>query len=145
MCICGFRSIFQRVRNHFNKMEVIKMKSLAELQAIRDKAKANVTLRKDDHAVRIVVGMATCGIAAGARPVMNAIMEEVAKRNLEHVAVTQTGCIGICRLEPIVEVYVPGEEKVTYVKMDPNKAAEVVAEHIVNGRIVTKYTIGAQQ
>ncbi len=121
------------------------MKSLAELQAIRDKAKANVTLRKDDHAIRVVVGMATCGIAAGARPVMNSIMEEVAKRNLEHVAVTQTGCIGICRLEPIVEVYVPGEEKVTYVKMDPSKAAEVVAEHIAGGRIVTKYTIGAQQ
>ncbi len=121
------------------------MKSLAELQAIRDKAKANVTLRKGDHAVRVVVGMATCGIAAGARPVMNAIMEEIAKRGLEHVAVTQTGCIGICRLEPIVEVYVPGEEKVTYVKMDPAKAAEVVSEHIVNGRVVTKYTIGAQQ
>ena len=121
------------------------MKSLAELQAIRERAKANVTLRKDDHNVRVVVGMATCGIAAGARPVMNAIMEEVAKRNLAHVAVTQTGCIGICRLEPIVEVYVPGEEKVTYVKMDPNKAAEVISEHIVNGRVVTKYTIGAQQ
>ncbi len=121
------------------------MKSLAELEAIRNKAKANVNLRKDDHAVRIVVGMATCGIAAGARTVMNTIMEEVAKRKLEHIAVTQTGCIGICRLEPIVEVYVPGEEKVTYVKMDPFKAAEVISEHIVNGRIVTKYTIGAEQ
>ncbi len=121
------------------------MKSLAELEAIRNKAKANVNLRKDDHAVRIVVGMATCGIAAGARPVMNAIMEEVAKRNLEHVTVTQTGCIGVCRLEPIVEVYVPGEEKVTYVKMDTKKAAEIVGEHIVNGRVVSKYTIGAEQ
>lgn len=121
------------------------MKSLAELEAIRNKAKANVTLRKDDHAVRVVVGMATCGIAAGARPVMNAFMEEVAKRNLEHVAVTQTGCIGVCRLEPIVEVYVPGEEKVTYVKMDVKKVAEIVSEHIVNGRVVSKYTIGAEQ
>ena len=121
------------------------MKSLAELEAIRNKAKGSVNLRKDDHAVRVVVGMATCGIAAGARPVMNAIMEEVAKRNLEHVAVTQTGCIGVCRLEPIVEVMVPGEEKVTYVKVDPKKAAEIVSEHIVNGRVVTKYTIGAEQ
>ena len=121
------------------------MKSLAELEAIRNKAKGGVSLRKDDHAVRVVVGMATCGIAAGARPVMAAIMEEVAKRNLEHVAVTQTGCIGVCRLEPIVEVMVPGEEKVTYVKVDPSKVAEIVSEHIVNGRVVTKYTIGAAQ
>lgn len=121
------------------------MKSLAELEAIRNRAKGGVNLRKDDHAIRVVVGMATCGIAAGARPVMSAIMEEVAKRNLEHVAVTQTGCIGVCRLEPIVEVLVPGEEKVTYVKMDAKKAAEVVSEHIVNGRIVTKYTIGAAE
>ncbi len=121
------------------------MKSLAELEAIRNRAKGSVTLRKDDHAVRVVVGMATCGIAAGARPVMNAFMEEVAKRNLEHVAITQTGCIGVCRLEPIVEVFVPGEEKVTYVKMTPEKAAEVVSEHIVNGRVISKYTIGAEQ
>ena len=121
------------------------MKSLAELEAIRNKAKGNVTLRKDDHAVRVVVGMATCGIAAGARPVLAAIMDEVAKRNLEHVAVTQTGCIGVCRLEPIVEVLVPGEEKVTYVKVDPQKAAEIVNEHIVNGKVVTKYTIGAAE
>ena len=121
------------------------MKSLAELEAIRNKAKGSVNLRKDDNAVRIVVGMATCGIAAGARPVMNAIMQEVAKRNLENVTVTQTGCIGVCRLEPIVEVYVPGEEKVTYVKMDEKKAAEIVSEHIVNGRIVSNYTIGAAQ
>ncbi len=121
------------------------MKSLAELEAIRNKAKANVVLRKDDHAVRVVVGMATCGIAAGARPVMNAFMEEIARRNIEHVAVTQTGCIGVCRLEPIVEVYVPGEEKVTYVKMDPKKVPEIVSEHIVNGRVVSKYTIGAEE
>ena len=122
------------------------MKSLAELQAIRDRAKMAVNVRENSEAkTRVLVGMATCGIAAGARPVMNAFMEEAAKRNLSHVAVTQTGCIGICRLEPIVEVYIPGEEKVTYVKMDANKAKEVVAEHLVNGRIVTKYTIGANQ
>ena len=95
--------------------------------------------------MKVVVGQGSCGIAAGARPVMAAIMEEVSKRNLQHVAVTQTGCIGVCRLEPIVEVMVPGEEKVTYVKVDPQKAAEIVSEHIVNGRVVTKYTIGAAQ
>lgn len=121
------------------------MKSLAELEAIRQKVVSNVTMRKDDHAIRIVVGMATCGIAAGARPVMNAFVEEIAKRNLEHVSVVQTGCIGMCRLEPIVEVLVPGEEKVTYVKMTPDKARQVVAEHIVNNHPVKEYTVGENQ
>lgn len=121
------------------------MKSLAELEAIRQKVAMNVTMRKDDHAVRVVVGMATCGIAAGARPVMSAFVEEIGKRNLEHVSVVQTGCIGMCRLEPIVEVIVPGEEKVTYVKMTPEKARQVVAEHIVNKRPVKEYTIGENQ
>ena len=120
------------------------MKSLAELQALRDKMKNNMGIRNDDAAqVRVVVGMATCGIAAGARPVLAAFTEEVAKRNLSNVAVGQTGCIGICQYEPVVEVYMPGEEKVTYVKMTPEKAARVVADHLVNGNVVTEYTIGA--
>ena len=121
------------------------MKSLAELQAIRNKTINNVVMRKEGDNIRIVIGMATCGIAAGARPVMNAFMEEISKRGLGNVAVTQTGCIGVCRLEPIVEVYMPGKEKVTYVKMDAKKAVEVVAEHIVNGRAVNQYTIGAAE
>ncbi len=121
------------------------MKSLAELEAIRAKTLGNVTMRKDDHAVRVVVGMATCGIAAGARPVMAAFVEEIGKRGLDHVNVTQTGCIGVCRLEPIVEIYMPDQEKVTYVKMTPEKAKKVVAEHLVNGRIVSEYTIGAAE
>ena len=121
------------------------MKSLAELEAIRQRVASNVTMRKDDHAIRVVVGMATCGIAAGARPVMSAFVEEIGKRNLEHVSVVQTGCIGVCRLEPIVEILVPGEEKVTYVKMTPDKAKQVVAEHLVNGRPIKEYTIGAAE
>ncbi len=121
------------------------MKSLADLEAIRKKTLDQVTLRKDEDGIRIIVGMATCGIAAGARPVMNAFMEEVAKRNLEHVTITQTGCIGMCRLEPIVEVILPDKEKVTYVKMSPEKVARVVAEHLVNGNPVTEYTIGAAE
>ena len=121
------------------------MKSLAELEAIRNKTINNVIMRTEGDNIRIVVGMATCGIAAGARPVMNAFMEEISKRGLGNVAVTQTGCIGVCRLEPIVEVYLPGQEKVTYVKMDAKKAVEVVAEHIVNGRVVNQYTIGAAE
>ena len=121
------------------------MKSLAELQEIRNRAINQVNLRKDrEDGIRVVVGMATCGIAAGARPVLNAFLQEVDKRNLSNVTVTQTGCIGMCRLEPIVEVYVPGQEKVTYVKMTEEKAARIVAEHIINNQPVTEYTIGAE-
>ncbi len=121
------------------------MKSLAELQEIRNKTLENITMRKEEEGIRVVVGMATCGIAAGARPVMSAFVEEIAKRNLANVTVAQTGCIGVCRLEPIVEIIAPGEEKVTYVKMTPEKAARVVAEHIVNKQVVTEYTIGAAE
>ena len=120
------------------------MKTLAELEAIRAKALESIAMRKDVHdAARVVVGMATCGIAAGARPVMLAFVEEINKRKLEHVTVSQTGCVGMCRLEPMVDVFVPGQEKVTYVKLTPEKVARIVAEHIVNGRPVTEYTIGA--
>ena len=121
------------------------MKSLAELAAIRARMIEQVNLRKDDNVdTRIVVGMATCGIAAGARPVMLAFIEELKKRGIENVTVAQTGCIGMCRLEPMVEVYVKDQEKVTYVHMDPDKVARVVGEHIVNGKPVDEYTIGAQ-
>lgn len=121
------------------------MKSLAELEAIREKMKGKVAIRESaDNTVRIVVGMATCGIAAGARPVLNALAEAVSKENLsDHVTVTQTGCIGICQFEPVVEVFEQGKEKVTYVKMNPEKAQQVVEKHIKGGNVVTEYTIGA--
>ena len=121
------------------------MKTLAELQAIRDKAREKMAVR-DNHeeATRVVVGMATCGIAAGARPVLNAFTDEVEKRHLNNIIVTQTGCIGMCQLEPIVEVFVPGKEKVTYVKMTPDKVARIVADHLVNGNVVAEYTVGSQ-
>ena len=120
------------------------MKSLAELQAIRDKARGKVTLREgQDDAIRVLVGMATCGIAAGARPVLTTIVDEVAKRGLQNVMVTQTGCIGICQFEPVVEVVEPGKDKITYVKMTPEKAVRMVNDHLVNGNVVTEFTIGA--
>ena len=119
------------------------MKSLEELAAIRDKMKSTVVLREGSNAIRIVVGMATCGIAAGARPVLNTFVEEVNKQGLlDKATVTQTGCIGICRFEPVVEVYEAGKEKVTYVKMTPEKAQRVVAEHIKGGKVDAEYTIG---
>ena len=119
------------------------MKSLAELQAIRDKARAEINVREENpDAIRVLVGMATCGIAAGARPVLSAFVDEVAKRKLKDVTVTQTGCIGICQYEPVVEIAIPGQEKITYVKMTPEKVARIVNDHIVNGNVVTEYTIG---
>ena len=120
------------------------MKSLAELQAIRDKARAQISLRENsDNSIRVLVGMATCGIAAGARRVLTTMVDEVRKRQLNNVVVTQTGCIGICQFEPVVEVVTPDGEKTTYVKMTPEKAIRVVNDHLVNGNVVTEYTIGA--
>lgn len=119
------------------------MKSLAELAAIREKMKDKVVLREGTNDMRVVVGMATCGIAAGARPVLNTFVEEVNKAGLSgNVTVTQTGCIGVCQYEPIVEVFEAGKEKVTYVKMTPEKAQRVVNEHLKGGKVVTEYTIG---
>ncbi|MCI9575483.1 MAG: (2Fe-2S) ferredoxin domain-containing protein [Clostridiales bacterium] len=120
------------------------MKSLAELQAIREKARSQISVREGSNdAVRVLVGMATCGIAAGARPVLTAILDEISKRGLNKITVTQTGCIGICQFEPVVEVIAPGQEKVTYVKMTPEKAVRMVNDHLVNGNVVTEFTIGS--
>lgn len=116
---------------------------MEELLALRDKTREKMAVRDDDnHAVRVVVGMATCGIAAGARPVLNKLVDEVAKRNLANVSVTQTGCIGMCQYEPIVEVMEPGKEKVTYVKVTPEKAEKIVVDHLVNGNPVAEFTVG---
>ena len=120
------------------------MKSLEELAALRERMKNNVAMRQDNStATRVVVGMATCGIAAGARPVLTAFVEEVNRRGLKDVVVTQAGCIGMCKLEPIVEVFQPGKEEVTYGKMTPEKVSRIVTEHLVNGSPVTEYTVGA--
>ncbi|MBO5403202.1 MAG: (2Fe-2S) ferredoxin domain-containing protein [Clostridia bacterium] len=119
------------------------MKTLAELAQIREKMKDKVGIREGVNGVRIVVGMATCGIAAGARPVLNTLVEEVSKEGLSATAtVTQTGCIGICQYEPVVEVFEAGKEKVTYVKVTPDMAKRIVAEHIKGGKPVAEYTIG---
>jgi NADP-reducing hydrogenase subunit HndB len=122
------------------------MKSLADLQAIRAKTLENINMRKEDeNAARVVIGMATCGIAAGARPVMLKFLEEIKKRDLQHVTVSQTGCIGMCRLEPMVDVILPGKEKVTYVKVKPDMVERIVTEHLIGGTPVAEYTIGAAE
>ena len=122
------------------------MKSLEELKAIREKMKRQMDLREDNESnIRVVVGMATCGIAAGARPVMTAFLDEIERRGLNNITVSQTGCIGVCRLEPIAEVFVPGEEKVTYVRLRPEMIPAIVEQHLVNHNVVQDYTIGAAE
>ncbi len=122
------------------------MKSLAELAAIKQKMQDKVVIREGVAGVRVVVGMATCGIAAGARPVLNAFVAGVTENGLgDKVTVTQTGCIGICQYEPVVEIFEEGKDKVTYVKLTAEKAQEIVKEHLVGGKIVEKYTIGANK
>ncbi|MDF2870993.1 MAG: hypothetical protein K0R05_2568 [Anaerocolumna sp.] len=121
------------------------MKTLEELQAIREKMQGQIGLRSETASqTRVVVGMATCGIASGARPVLTALSDAVQERNLTDIAVVQTGCIGLCQYEPIVEVFAPGKEKVTYVKMTPEKALEVLEQHLLSGKVVDKYTISSE-
>ena len=121
------------------------MKSLEELKAIREKMQNQVSMRGEDHThTRVVVGMATCGIASGARPVLTTLSNLVQEKNLTgKVAVTQTGCIGLCQYEPIVEVIEPGKDKVTYIKMNPEKAAEIVERHLIGGHVVENYTLNS--
>ncbi len=121
------------------------MKSLSELEEIRSCTlnRLNLTGTAEENHIRVVIGMATCGIAAGAKPVMERFREEVEKRGLKSVSISQTGCIGLCRLEPMVDVFLPGKGKVTYVHVTPDKVSRIVAEHIVNGRPVEEFTIGA--
>ena len=122
------------------------MKSLAELQAIRDKMKSKVILREGSNEIRVVVGMATCGIAAGARPVLNAFVEAINAENLtDKVTVSQTGCIGICQYEPVVEIQEAGKEKITYVKMTAEKVQTVVDKHLKGGNVVSEFTIANTQ
>ena len=121
------------------------MKSLAELQAIKEKMQNKVALRDGSGEMRVVVGMATCGIAAGARPVLSSFVEEINNSDLAgKVTVSQTGCIGLCQYEPIVEVYEADKEKITYVKMTPEKAKKVVEEHIKGGKVVAEYTFAKE-
>lgn len=120
------------------------MKTLAELAAIRERMQSKVVIREGANATRVVVGMATCGIAAGARPVLNAFVDSVNTLGLtDKVTITQTGCIGICQYEPVVEIYEEGKEKVTYVKLDAAKATEIVEKHLKGGKVVEEYAIGA--
>ena len=147
--ICSHIAIILSMNKTYNSVKHLRdeedyyMKSLEELKAIREKAKANMGIREDrENMVRVMVGMATCGIAAGARPVLSAFVNEIANEKLD-VIVGQTGCIGICQYEPVVEIFEPDGTKTTYVKMTPERAAKVVHRHLKGGEIVNEYTIGS--
>lgn len=120
------------------------MKSLEELRAIRDKMELQVNMRTEDHLqqIRVVVGLATCGIASGARLILNKFAETVIEKGLDNVIVTQTGCIGLCQYEPIVEIIEPGKDKVTYINVTPDKVNEIIQSHLIDGKIIAKYTVG---
>ncbi len=120
------------------------MKSLKELEQLRDQYKVAYSLAGTDaDQTRVMVGLATCGVAAGARPVYDALVKEVEACRIKNVMVVQTGCVGICQYEPVVEIVSPKLGRVTYVHMTAEKMKQVVAEHLLNGKIVEEYTIGA--
>jgi len=111
------------------------IKSLADLRKIKAESQLQTKARKSND-TQIIIGMGTCGIAAGAREVMTAVLEELAKRNLNNVSVLQTGCIGMCQKEPLLDVVRPGEDRVTYGPVSPSDVPRIIAEHLVNGNIV---------
>lgn len=115
------------------------MKSFDDLLKLKEK----LDEQSDDDKIQILVGLATCGISAGAKPVMESLIEKIKELKLENVVVKQTGCIGICRLEPMFEVYSLDGSRTTYVDMNSEKAKEVVEQHILKGHVIDKYTIGA--
>jgi len=120
------------------------MKSLEELARIREQAKSQIELRESSGGPRIIIGMGTCGIAAGARETLLAVLDELGKRNLSNVTVTQTGCVGLCDREPLVDVVLPGQPKVTYGRVDPNRARQIIANHVVNGSIVGDLVVATE-
>ena len=111
------------------------IKSLAVLRKIKAESQKETEARKNND-TQIIIGMGTCGIAAGARAVMTAVLEELAKRGLHNVAVLQTGCIGMCQKEPLLDIVRPGEDRVTYGPVKPEDVPRIIADHLVNGIVV---------
>jgi NADP-reducing hydrogenase subunit HndB len=117
------------------------VKSLEELTKLREDAKKLTGLRERSEGIKIVIGMATCGIAAGARETLRVFLDELGNQNISDIAITQTGCLGHCDQEPLVELYIPGKDKVTYGKVNADRARQIVANHIVNGNVMNEWVI----
>ena len=121
------------------------MKSLEDLKRIREQAQAQIRMRTQEANTKIIVGMGTCGIAAGARDTLMAILDELAKRNIQDVVVTQTGCVGLCEYEPLVNVIKSGQPKITYMKVSPERARQIIASHIVNDQIMNEWVLSTEE
>lgn len=121
------------------------MKSLEDLKRIREQAQAQIRMRTQEANTKIIVGMGTCGIAAGARDTLMAILDELAKRNIQDVVVTQTGCVGLCEYEPLVNVIKSGQPKITYMKVSPERARQIIASHIVNDQVINEWVLSTEE
>ena len=119
--------------------------NIEELRKIKEKMQKELDLRAGEKAIKVVVGMGTCGIAAGARQVMAAIKDELSQKKIEGVMVTQSGCAGFCEQEPIVDVYLPGKERVSYGKVTPERARRIVSEHILEGRVLEDFVLAREK
>ena len=117
------------------------IKSLDDLKKIREAALEKRKISETSGASQVIIGMGTCGIAAGARDTMKTVLEYIEANNLENVVVTQTGCIGLCEQEPIMQVVLAGQEKVTYGKVNAEVAKQIMKEHVREGNVVTKHVI----
>lgn len=111
------------------------IKSLDDLKKIREQALEKRKATAVSGGIQVIVGMGTCGIAAGARETMKAVLDFIEKNNVENVVVTQTGCIGICEQEPILQVATGESEKTTYGKVSPAIAEEIMKSHVVGGKV----------
>lgn len=117
------------------------MKTIEDLKRLREQAQIEIRVRQESSK-QIIVGMGTCGIAAGAREVMSAILNEIAKHKLEDITVLQTDCIGMCEKEVLVDIVLPGEPRITYGNVTPVDIPKIIVEHVINGRLIKKMVVG---
>lgn len=122
-------------------MEVYRVKTIEDLKRLREQVQSQTSVRYESSK-QIIVGMGTCGIAAGAREVMSAILDEIAKRRVEDILVRQTGCIGMCEKEVMVDVVLPGQPRITYGGVKTTDIPKIIAEHVINGHIVKELVVG---
>ena len=116
------------------------MKTVEDLKKLREKIKGQDAVREGGE-TQVIVGMGTCGIAAGARKVMTAVMDEVAKKRLNYVQIRQTGCIGMCEKEVLLDVVRPGEPRITYGNVKPEDVPKIIEDHVKNGRVVSDLVV----
>ena len=122
-------------------MEVYSLKTIEDLKRLRDQVQSETRVRHESSK-QIIVGMGTCGIAAGARDVMTAILDEIAKRKLEDITVRQTGCIGMCEKEVLVDIVLPGKPRITYGRVTAADIPKIIVEHVINGNLIKEMVVG---